>query len=362
MAPKQCILVTGGAGYIGSHCIVELLQADYDVVAVDNFANAQPGQDGYLMPESLKRVSKITGKPLQFVACDLCDEDKVEEIFKQHKFDCVIHFAALKAVAQSCAEPLQYYKNNMGSTVNLLNVMKKHNLRNIVFSSSATVYGVPQYLPVDENHPTGMTCTNPYGRTKYFIEEMLRDVHKSEPGWNICLLRYFNPIGAHESGYIGEDPQGEPNNLMPYIAQVAVGRRECLKVFGGDFPTIDGTGVRDYIHVVDLVKGHVVALQKIMRAELNGLKVYNLGTSRGFSVLEVIKAFEDAAGVKIPYEIVGRRQGDVPSLYADASLIDRELGWHAERSLLKMCEDSWRWQQANPEGYVSKRSVSSVPQ
>ncbi|XP_022651318.1 UDP-glucose 4-epimerase-like isoform X2 [Varroa jacobsoni] len=349
------IFVTGGAGFIGSHCIVELLEAGFDVVAVDNFVNAIPSDDGQQLPESLRRVAKITGKSMKFAACDLCDEKKLEEIVSAHKFDCVIHFAALKAVGQSCIEPLEYYRNNMGSTVALLNTMRRHNMRNIIFSSSATVYGVPEYLPVDEKHPTGMSCTNPYGRTKYFIEEMLKDLHRSEPGWNITLLRYFNPVGAHESGLIGEDPQGEPNNLMPYIAQVAVGRRESLKVFGSDFDTPDGTGVRDYIHVVDLVKGHVAALDKILSGNLKGLRIYNLGASKGYSVLEVIKTFEEATKAKVPYRTVDRRQGDVAALYADASLAAKELNWKAELSLTKMCEDTWRWQQMNPQGFATSK-------
>lgn len=344
------VLVTGGAGYIGSHCIVELLVSGYDVIAVDNFANALPGKDGG-MPESLRRVSKLAGKSLLFEKCDLCDEADVETIFTKYKFQCVMHFAALKAVGASCDQPLEYYRNNVGGTVCLLNAMKKHGLRNIVFSSSATVYGVPEYLPVDEKHPTGMTCTNPYGRTKYFIEEMLKDLHKSEVGWNMILLRYFNPVGAHKSGMIGEDPKGEPNNLMPYISQVAVGRRDRLKVFGQDFDTSDGTGVRDYIHVVDLAQGHLAALNKQLSSELEGLRIYNLGASKGYSVLEVVEAFEKASGRHIAYDIVEPRNGDVASLYADATLAEAELKWRADRSLLEMCQDTWRWQKQNPRGF-----------
>ncbi|OQR68494.1 UDP-glucose 4-epimerase-like [Tropilaelaps mercedesae] len=353
------IFVTGGAGYIGSHCIVELLKAGFDVVAVDNFVNAIPSEGEQNLPESLRRVTKITGKTVEFVTCDLCDEKKLEEIFSTHTFDCVIHFAALKAVGQSCSEPLEYYRNNMGSTVTLLNMMRRYGTHNIVFSSSATVYGVPDYLPVDEKHPTGISCTNPYARTKYFIEEMLKDVYRSEPGWNITLLRYFNPVGAHESGLIGEDPQGEPNNLMPYISQVAVGRRNKLKVFGADFPTPDGTGVRDYIHVVDIAKGHMAALERMLAGELQGLRVYNLGASKGYSVLDVIRVFEEVTKTKVRYEVVERRQGDVAALYADASLAAEELGWKAQRDLAKMCEDTWRWQRLNPQGYIKAAGARS---
>lgn len=351
MTSKGNIFVTGGAGYVGSHTVLELLNAGYDVVVMDNYHNAHPDKAGK-MPESLRRVQELTGKTVTFYKADLNDQASIDDIFKKHHFDCVIHFAALKAVGESWQIPLDYYRTNLGGTVNLLDVMRSHGVKKIIFSSSCTVYGVPKYLPIDENHPTGQSCTNPYGRTKYFIEEMLKDLSVSEEGWSIVLLRYFNPVGAHESGYIGEDPQGIPNNLMPYVSQVAIGRRSELSVFGNDFNTRDGTGVRDYVHVVDLAKGHVATLDKVMAGKIQGCKPFNLGTGQGSSVLEVIAAFEQASGVKIPYKIVDRRQGDVDELYAIPNLAEEELGWKAEKSLYDMCKDMWNWQKKNPNGFL----------
>nr|XP_022319879.1 UDP-glucose 4-epimerase-like [Crassostrea virginica]XP_022319880.1 UDP-glucose 4-epimerase-like [Crassostrea virginica] len=336
----KCILVTGGAGFVGSHSVIELIEAGYSVVVLDNLANASM--------ESIKRVEEITGKTIPSFSVDLLDKAALGDLFSKYKFCSVIHFAGLKAVGESCQLPLLYYKNNVGGTINLLEVMKEKGVKNIIFSSSATVYGSPQYLPIDEKHPVG-GCTNPYGKTKFFIEEILRDLHKAEPDWNIIMLRYFNPVGAHKSGKIGEDPQGIPNNLMPFIAQVAVGKRAELSVYGSDYDTPDGTGVRDYIHVVDLAQGHVAAQKKI---ETNcGCKVYNLGTGKGYSVVEMAKAFEEASGKPIPYKKVDRRAGDVASVYGNADLAKQELGWSASRDLKQMCEDTWRWQSSNPNGF-----------
>ncbi|XP_028406296.1 UDP-glucose 4-epimerase-like isoform X2 [Dendronephthya gigantea] len=335
------ILITGGAGFIGSHTAVEVLNAGYNVVIIDNLCNSSE--------ESIRRIRKISGKEVIFYKVDLLDKKSLEEVFEKHKFCAVMHFAGLKAVGESVSIPLKYYNNNIQGTIHLLESMKKHGVKNIVFSSSATVYGDPQYLPLDEKHPAG-GCTNPYGKTKYFIEEILKDVVIAQKDWNVTSLRYFNPIGAHKSGTIGEDPQGIPNNLTPYITQVAVGRRTHLNVFGNDYDTPDGTGVRDYIHVVDLALGHVAALRKMI-GDNCGFKVYNLGTGRGQSVLEMVKAFEKASGKKIAYKIAGRRAGDVATCYADPSLAERELGWKTERSLDEMCEDSWRWQIQNPQGF-----------
>lgn len=336
----RCILVTGGAGFVGTHSVIELIEAGYSVVVLDNLANASM--------ESIKRVEEITEKSIPSYSVDLLDKAALSDLFSKHKFSSVIHFAGLKAVGESCQLPLLYYKNNIGGTINLLEVMKEKGVKNLIFSSSATVYGSPQYLPIDEKHPVG-GCTNPYGKTKYFIEEILRDLHKAEPDWNIIMLRYFNPVGAHKSGKIGEDPQGIPNNLMPFIAQVAVGKRAELSVYGSDYDTPDGTGVRDYIHVVDLAQGHVAAQKKI---ETNcGCKVYNLGTGKGYSVLEMAKAFEEASGKPIPYKKVDRRPGDVASVYGNADLAKQELGWSATRDLKQMCEDTWRWQSLNPNGF-----------
>ncbi|XP_060062498.1 UDP-glucose 4-epimerase-like [Ylistrum balloti] len=337
-----CVLVTGGAGFVGSHSVVELVAAGYSVVAMDNLVNASM--------ESMKRVEAITGQKIPSYQVDLLDKAALQDLFKKHKFTSVIHFAGLKAVGESCELPLLYYKTNVGGTINLLEVMKENNIKNLIFSSSATVYGTPQYLPLDEKHPIG-GCTNPYGKTKYFIEEILRDLSKSDPTWNIILLRYFNPVGAHKSGTIGEDPQGPPNNLMPYIAQTAVGKRKELSVYGTDYDTPDGTGVRDYIHVVDLALGHVAALRRL-NTEC-GCKLYNLGTGNGLSVLDMVKAFEKASGKSVPYKECPRRAGDVASCYADAALAEKELGWKATRGLDEMCEDLWKWQSQNPNGFKS---------
>jgi UDP-glucose 4-epimerase len=333
------VLVTGGAGYIGSHTCVELLQAGIHVVALDNLSNSRE--------ESLRRVGEITGQGVGFFEVDLRDRETLGEIFSQGHFDAVIHFAGLKAVGESVAHPLEYYDNNVQGTLTLCQAMADAGVRNLVFSSSATVYGDPASVPIREDFPVG--ATNPYGRSKLFIEEILRDLHVSDPRWNIALLRYFNPVGAHESGRIGEDPNGIPNNLMPYIAQVAVGRLQRLRVFGNDYPTPDGTGVRDYIHVVDLARGHLAALHKLQAAP--GVVTYNLGTGRGYSVLEVIAAFERASGRPIPYDIVERRPGDIACCYADPSLAREELGWSAEYDLERMVVDAWRWQSQNPDGY-----------
>ena len=334
------ILVTGGAGYIGSHTCIELIKAGYDVVVVDNFYNSKR--------EALKRTADLSGKPVTFYECDIRDEKGLDKIFKAEKIDAVIHFAGLKAVGESCQKPLEYYDNNIAGTLVLCDVMRKNGCKKIVFSSSATVYGSNNVSPLKESMPTGGT-TNPYGTTKFMIEIILSDLFKSDKDWSICLLRYFNPIGAHESGRIGEDPNGIPNNLMPFITQVAIGKRECLSVFGDDYDTHDGTGVRDYIHVVDLAAGHVKALQRVLGR--SGLDVYNLGTGTGYSVLDVVKAFEKASGVKINYQIAPRRPGDVAVCYSDPSKAYDELGWKAERGIDEMCADSWRWQSQNPNGY-----------
>lgn len=334
------ILVTGGAGYIGSHTCVELLEAGYDVVVVDNLYNASQ--------KSLERVKEITGKDLTFYQADILDEEALDKIFDKEKVDGVIHFAGLKAVGESVAKPLEYYKNNITGTLILCEVMRKHNVKNIIFSSSATVYGDPAFIPITEKCPKG-TPTNPYGWTKSMIEQILMDFHTADSEWNVILLRYFNPIGAHKSGKIGEDPKGIPNNLLPYVAQVAIGKLECLGVFGNDYDTPDGTGVRDYIHVVDLAKGHVKAIDKIK--ENPGVKIYNLGTGKGYSVLDIVKAFGKACGHEIPYIIKERRPGDIATCYSDASLAKKELGWEAEYGIEEMCADSWNWQKMNPNGY-----------
>ena len=325
------ILVTGGAGYIGSHTCVELLNEGYEVVVLDNLYNSSE--------EALKRVQKITGKPLTFYEGDMLDRDICEKIFTEHKIDAVIHFAGLKAVGESVEKPWEYYYNNITGTLVLTDVMRKHGCKNIVFSSSATVYGDPAIIPITEECPKGQ-ITNPYGQTKGMLEQILTDLHTGDPEWNVILLRYFNPIGAHESGLIGEDPKGIPNNLVPYIAQVAVGKRECLNVFGDDYPTPDGTGVRDYIHVVDLAIGHVCALKKMETDK--GVLIYNLGTGKGYSVLEVLHAYEKACGKELPYKICPRRAGDIPTCYSDPSKAAKELGWTAKRGIDEMCADSWR--------------------
>ncbi|MCI7263556.1 MAG: UDP-glucose 4-epimerase GalE [Otoolea sp.] len=336
----MAILVTGGAGYIGSHTCVELLNAGYEVVVLDNLYNS--------CSEALDRVEEITGKKIKFYEADLLHRTAVEEVFESEHIDSVIHFAGLKAVGESVAKPLEYYHNNITGTLILCDVMRKHGVKNIIFSSSATVYGDPAFIPITEECPKGK-ITNPYGQTKGMLEQILTDLHVADPEWNVVLLRYFNPIGAHKSGRIGEDPKGIPNNLVPYIAQVAVGKRECLGVFGNDYPTHDGTGVRDYIHVVDLAIGHVKALKKI--EEKAGVCIYNLGTGKGYSVLDVVKAYEKACGKPIKYEIKDRRPGDIATCYADATKAKEELGWVAERGIEEMCEDSWRWQSMNPDGY-----------
>jgi len=334
------ILVTGGAGYIGSHTCVELLNNGYEVVVLDNLGNSSE--------EALRRVEKITGKSLYFYKGDMLDRTYCEKIFAEHKIDAVIHFAGLKAVGESVQKPWEYYYNNIAGTLVLCDVMRKAGCKNIVFSSSATVYGDPAFVPITEECPKGQ-ITNPYGQTKGMLEQVLTDLHVGDPEWNVVLLRYFNPIGAHESGQIGEDPKGIPNNLVPYIAQVAVGKRECLHVFGDDYPTPDGTGVRDYIHVVDLAVGHVCALEK-MKTE-KGVLVYNLGTGKGYSVLDVLHAYEKACGKTLPYVVEPRRAGDIPTCYSDPSKAEKELGWMAKRGIEEMCADSWRWQSTNPDGY-----------
>ncbi|MCR5500154.1 MAG: UDP-glucose 4-epimerase GalE [Acetatifactor sp.] len=334
------ILVTGGAGFIGSHTVVELLNAGYDAVVLDNLSNSSE--------KSLERVEQITGKKVPFYKADILDRAALEEVFSKENIDAVIHFAGLKAVGESVAKPWEYYENNIGGTLTLVDVMRKHGVKNIIFSSSATVYGDPKFIPITEECPKGQ-CTNPYGWTKSMLEQILSDIQKADPEWNVILLRYFNPIGAHKSGLIGENPTGIPNNLMPYVTQVAVGKRPELGVFGNDYDTHDGTGVRDYIHVVDLAIGHVKALKKI--EENAGLRIYNLGTGTGYSVLDIVKNFEAATGVKIPYSIKPRRPGDIATCYADASLAKKELGWEAKYGIKEMCEDAWRWQKTNPNGY-----------
>ncbi len=336
----MAILVTGGAGFIGSHTVVELQNAGEDVVVVDNLVNSSK--------ESLKRVEKLTGKPVPFYQVDILDRDGLNEIFEKESITSVIHFAGLKAVGESVQKPWEYYNNNITGTLTLLDVMRQHGVKNIIFSSSATVYGTPAFVPITEECPKG-TCTNPYGWTKSMLEQVLMDVQKADPEWNVVILRYFNPIGAHKSGTIGENPNGIPNNLMPYITQVAVGKLKELGVFGNDYDTPDGTGVRDYIHVVDLALGHVKALKKL--APGSGLNIYNLGTGHGYSVLDIVKNFEEANGVKIPYSIKPRRAGDIATCYASAEKAEKELGWKAERGIREMCEDSWRWQKNNPNGF-----------
>lgn len=335
------ILVTGGAGFIGSHTCVELLNAGYDIVIIDNLYNSNE--------KSLDRVKELTGKDFSFYPYDIRDKENMRKIFENHKIDACIHFAGLKAVGESCREPLMYYDNNIGGTLALCEVMAEYNCKKIVFSSSATVYGMNNISPLKEEMKTGGT-TNPYGTTKYMIEIILDDFHKADSDWGVTLLRYFNPIGAHKSGRIGENPNGIPNNLMPYITQVAIGKLPYLNVFGDDYDTHDGTGVRDYIHVVDLAIGHVKAVEKILKDEPK-VNVYNLGTGNGYSVLDIVKAFEQASGQKIEYKIAPRRPGDLDVCYSDASKAFNELGWKAERDLLQMCEDSWRWQSNNPNGF-----------
>lgn len=337
------ILVTGGAGFIASHTNVELLEEGYDVIVMDNLCNSSR--------ESIARVEMITGKKIKFYEADMRDLSSLEKIFSENKIDVIIHFAGLKAVGESCEKPYEYYDNNITGTLNIIKMMKQYNVKKIVFSSSATVYGEPETVPITEDAKVG-GVTNPYGRTKLMLEEILSDIHQADPSFDIALLRYFNPIGAHESGMIGEAPNGIPNNLLPYVAKVAAGVLEKVNVFGDDYPTPDGTGVRDYIHVVDLAKGHVCAVKKLM--EHPGLVVYNLGTGIGYSVLEIIHNFEKACGKEIPYVIAPRRAGDIPTCYSDPSKAEKELGWKAQYGIDKMCEDAWRWQSQNPNGYESK--------
>ena len=341
MKPTNALLVTGGAGYIGSHTCVELLQAGHEVVVVDNLSNSRR--------EVLGRIERIAGRAPAFHECDVRDAAALRGIFREHAVHAVLHFAGLKAVGESVARPLDYYDNNVGGTLALCRAMAEAGVRRLVFSSSATVYGDPDAVPVREDHP--LRPTNPYGRSKAMIESILQDLFRSDPSWKIALLRYFNPVVAHESGLIGEDPDGVPNNLMPFIAQVAVGRREALNVYGNDYPTPDGTGVRDYIHVVDLARGHLAALEKLDAAD--GVLTANLGTGRGYSVLEMVEAFRQASGRDIPYRIVARRPGDIAACHADPSLAARLLGWRAERGLEQMCRDVWRWQRMNPDGYAT---------
>ncbi len=336
----MAILVTGGAGYIGSHTVVELQSAGYEVVVLDNLSNSSV--------KSLERVEKITGKKVPFYEADILDRDALNDIFDKESIDAVIHFAGLKAVGESVAKPWEYYTNNIAGTLILVDVMRQHGVKNMIFSSSATIYGDPAFVPITEECPKGI-CTNPYGWTKSMLEQILSDMQKADPEWNMVLLRYFNPIGAHKSGTIGENPNGIPNNLMPYVTQVAVGKLKELGVFGDDYDTPDGTGVRDFIHVVDLALGHVKALKKI--EEKAGLCIYNLGTGTGYSVLDMVKNFEAVNGVKIPYTIKPRRPGDIATCYADPAKAEAELGWKAQYGIKDMCEDAWRWQKNNPNGY-----------
>ena len=338
--------MTGGAGYIGSHTCVELLDAGYEVVVVDNLYNASA--------KALERVEEITGKKVIFYKTDVLDREALSKIFDEHEIEAVIHFAGYKAVGESVRKPIEYYYNNMAGTLVLCDVMRNHGVKNIVFSSSATVYGDPAQIPITEECPKG-SPTNPYGWTKSMLEQVLTDIHTADPEWNVILLRYFNPIGAHKSGLIGEDPKGIPNNLLPYVAQVAVGKREKLGVFGNDYDTPDGTGVRDYIHVVDLAAGHVKAIGKLKSNP--GVEIYNLGTGKGYSVLQVVAAFEKACGHKIPYEIKERRAGDIAVCYCDPGKAERELGWTARYGIDEMCEDTWRWQSKNPDGYGDQETL-----
>lgn len=342
------ILVTGGAGYIGSHTCVELLNAGYEIIVVDNLMNSKL--------ETVNRISELAGKSFPFYQVDLLNEQGLETVFIENEIDTVLHFAGLKAVGESVRVPLKYYHNNLTGTINLLNTMKKYDVTRLVFSSSATVYGMPEKVPISEDFP--LNALNPYGRTKLMMEQILTDLQQADQNWSIALLRYFNPIGAHESGMIGEDPNGVPNNLMPFITQVAVGKLPELQVFGNDYPTTDGTGVRDYIHVVDLARGHVKALEKV--AANTGVESFNLGTGKGYSVLEMVTAFEKASGIPIPYKMVEPRAGDAAICFADPTKAQKELNWSAEKNLREMCEDSWRWQSKNPNGY-EQNLIQTVP-
>ncbi|MFJ7638125.1 UDP-glucose 4-epimerase GalE [Peribacillus sp. NPDC097225] len=341
------ILVTGGAGFIGSHISVELLNAGYNLMIVDNFSNSNP--------EVLRRIQKITGKSFEIHQIDLLNEKDLERVFIENRIEAVIHLAGLKAVGESVVEPLKYYRTNINSTINLCKLMKKYHVRKLVFSSSATVYGMPDKVPIAEDFP--LKAMNPYGRTKLMIEEILQDIYISDKQWSISILRYFNPIGAHESGLIGDNPNGIPNNLMPFITKVAIGELKELKVFGQHYPTIDGTGVRDYIHVIDLAKGHVAALDKVLKT--NSINTYNLGTGQGYSVLEIITAFESITGIKIPFQLSEPRLGDIAICYADSSKAKMELGWEAEKGIIEMCRDAWRWQRKNPNGYQDNKLISN---
>jgi UDP-glucose 4-epimerase len=336
-------LLTGGAGYIGTHTAIELLQNGHEVVIYDNFSNSHP--------EAVRRAEGITGQSITVIEGDVRDQASLEKALQQHCIDSVVHFAGKKAVGESVAQPVDYFDNNVNGSLVLLRAMQAQGVKTLVFSSSATVYGAPQYLPLDEQHRT--EAANPYGRSKLFVEEILADLHHANPEWSVAVLRYFNPIGAHPSGLIGEDPADVPNNLLPYVAQVAVGKRERIQVFGGDYPTPDGTGVRDYIHVVDLARGHVKALERLTSTTTPELLTINLGTGQGYSVLEVIRGFEEACGKKLPYEVVARRPGDIASYYANPAHALAVLGWSAEKDLLTMCADAWRWQSQNPNGYRS---------
>lgn len=347
---EDSILITGGAGFIGSHCSLVLLEHGFNVIVMDNGSNSQinlfTGK-----PESLIRVEKLTGKSIEFLNGDLLNSKDLRNLFTEYKISCVIHCAALKSVAESVEVPLSYYTNNVTGSINLYDVMSKCNVKTLIFSSSSTVYGEPQFLPLTEEHPTGQNCANPYGKTKYMNEEILKDLVGSDKDWRVYSLRYFNPVGAHLSGDIGEDPMGMPNNLMPIIAQVATGRRKCLEVYGRNYNTIDGTGVRDYIHIMDLADGHVSALEKILRENCGIFKAYNLGTGSGSSVLQVVKTFETVNNISIPYKFVERRPGDVASSYCAVNLAEKELNWKAKFTLADMCRDSWNWQSKNPNGY-----------
>ncbi|XP_076046971.1 UDP-glucose 4-epimerase-like [Oratosquilla oratoria] len=345
----RVVLLTGGAGFVGSHTAIELLERGDSVVVVDNCVNAVKGGDD--KPVALQRVEELTGKTVKYHEASMLDCEALDNVFKQYKVDVVIHFAALKSVGESVDQPLRYYGNNITGTLNLLQAMSTAGVKRLVFSSSATVYGTPQYLPIDESHPTGQGITNPYGQTKFMCEQIMMDLARADPEWRVVLLRYFNPVGAHPSGRIGEDPRGIPNNLMPTIAQVAVERRPNLYVYGNDFETVDGTGVRDYVHVVDLARGHVAALSKLWSKESTGTLIYNLGTGQGISVLQMIEAFSRACGKKLAYKITSRRKGDVGTVVATCELAKKELGWVAERSLEDMCVDTWRWQSNNPNGF-----------
>lgn len=351
MASKSWnVLVTGGAGYIGSHTVLELLNADIQVVVIDNLTNAHKDSNSE-KPECLLRIEKLTNKNVTFIECDITNINDLRNVFQKYTFHSIIHFAALKAVSESCQKPLEYYNTNVSGTINLLQVMRENNVKNFIYSSSATVYGVPQQLPLTEDMKTG-DCTNPYGKSKFMVEEILKDLCISDKEFSVISLRYFNPVGAHPSGQIGEDPNGVPNNLMPYIAQVSVGKRDTLFVYGNDYDTPDGTGVRDYIHIMDLAVGHVKAIIYQKTHTLRGFKAINLGTGKGYSVLEVIHAFEKASGKKISYKIVERRPGDIAVSYADASIANKELNWIATKNMDDMCSDTWKWQQNNPNGYT----------